>query len=65
MIAAEPAAPAILEGELPGDIPENARKRDWLPGRCGLLPHLALCSGEQGAGRTAGHRRGRKFVIAR
>jgi len=41
--------PAILEGESPGDTPENARKRDWLPGRCGLLPHLlvALRSREQ------------------
>jgi len=34
--------PVILEGELPGDDPENARERDWLPGRCGLLPHPAL-----------------------
>jgi hypothetical protein len=39
----------ILEGESLGDIPENARKRDWLPGHCGLLPHLfvALRSAEQ------------------
>jgi len=30
--------------------PENARERDWLPGRCGLLPHPAPDSLEQGAG---------------
>jgi hypothetical protein len=43
--------PAILERELPGDNPENARKRDWLPGHCGLLPHPALGSFEPGAGK--------------
>jgi len=32
--------PAILEGESLADTPESARKRDWLPGRCGLLPLL-------------------------
>jgi hypothetical protein len=43
--------PAILEGESPGDIPDNARKRDWLPGQCGLLPRPALAHFEQGAGK--------------
>src|SRR5579872_1338533 len=45
MIAASQWQPVILESELPeGKLPET-RLRDWLPGRCGLLP--LACFSEQ------------------
>jgi hypothetical protein len=37
--------PVILEGELPGDIPET-HARYWLPGRCGLLRLMLFGAGE-------------------
>jgi len=45
MIAAEPAAAGDSRGWIAGGAnPEIARERDWLPGRCGLLPHSVLRS---------------------
>ena len=57
---------AIREGESLGDVPENARKRDWLPGRCGLTPVLlsALWSWKS-VDKADGRRSGYPFVIAR
>jgi len=38
--------PAILEGELPGNIPEMRVSACWLSGHCGLLPHPAHWAGK-------------------
>ena len=53
--------PVILESGSPGETSRDAQQRDWLPGRCGLLP--CLYSSEQD--RAAGHRKGCRFGIAR
>jgi len=45
MIAAEPAAAGDSRGWIAGGRTQRTRERDWLPGRCGLLPHSAPRSG--------------------
>src|SRR5580765_5884581 len=60
MIAAEPAAAGNSREWIAGGNFQRRAQRDWLPGRCGLLPSLLF-----GAGRTAGRRSGYGFVIAR
>src|SRR5215831_12814316 len=63
MIAASQWQPAIPESESTGEINFQKRaQRDWLPGRCGLLPSSLLFGASQGCWFTCD---GCLFVLAR
>src|SRR5579872_5435129 len=50
MIAVSQWQPVILESELPGGKLPETRLRDWLPGRCGLLPLACFSKQVKAAG---------------